>query len=125
MTATPGRGATPPGRARPGTTPSPRSRTLLPIRARPGARRDEVVWDRWRRRWLVSVSAPAVDGAANRALVDLLADRLGVKRTTVRLVRGTTSSDKLVEILDLPEDEVRRRLEGASGIGRAPARGEI
>ncbi len=46
----------------------------------------------------VRVAAPAVDGAANKALLRLLADELGVARGAVRLAAGETSRTKLVEV---------------------------
>jgi uncharacterized protein YggU (UPF0235/DUF167 family) len=46
----------------------------------------------------VRVAAPPVDGAANDALVKLLASELGVARSTVRLVSGTTARTKLIEV---------------------------
>ena len=44
------------------------------------------------------VAAPAVDGAANQALLRLLADVLGVPRRDVRLVAGATGRTKLVAV---------------------------
>ena len=49
---------------------------------------------------VVAVSARAVDGAATEAVLVALAAALGVRRWQVRLVRGQTSRDKLVEITD-------------------------
>ena len=46
----------------------------------------------------VRVAAPPVDGAANEALVDLLARALGVPRRDVRIVGGATSRRKVVEV---------------------------
>lgn len=46
----------------------------------------------------VRVAAPPVDGAANRSLLRLLADELGLPRGAVRLVGGETSRVKLVEV---------------------------
>ena len=46
----------------------------------------------------VRVAAPAVDGAANHALVRLLAEELGVGRASVRLVAGATARRKLIAI---------------------------
>jgi len=57
----------------------------------------------------VRVRAPAVDGAANTALVRLLADTLGVARSDVRIVAGATGRRKLVAIDGLgPEAIVAR-----------------
>ena len=46
----------------------------------------------------VRVAAPAVEGAANAALINLLADELGVARRAVRIVAGATSRQKLVVV---------------------------
>ncbi len=46
----------------------------------------------------VRLSAPPVDGAANVALVELLADALGVQRRDVRIVSGATWRGKIVEV---------------------------
>ena len=55
----------------------------------------------------VRLQAPPVDGAANEALVRLLADSLGVSQRAVRVVAGATSRAKTVEIVGTTEDEVR------------------
>jgi uncharacterized protein YggU (UPF0235/DUF167 family) len=44
------------------------------------------------------VGAPAVEGAANNALVRLIADELGVARRDVRIVAGAQSRQKLVVV---------------------------
>ena len=44
------------------------------------------------------VGAPAVEGAANNALVRLIAEELGVARTAVRIVAGASSRQKLVVV---------------------------
>jgi uncharacterized protein (TIGR00251 family) len=46
----------------------------------------------------VRVAAPPVDGAANRSLVALLADELGLGKTSVRIVAGETGRTKVVEL---------------------------
>lgn len=44
------------------------------------------------------VGAPAVEGAANNALLRLIAEELGVARTSVRIVAGASSRQKLVVV---------------------------
>jgi uncharacterized protein YggU (UPF0235/DUF167 family) len=44
------------------------------------------------------VGAPAVEGAANNALIRLIAEELGVARTSVRIVAGASSRQKLVVV---------------------------
>jgi uncharacterized protein (TIGR00251 family) len=46
----------------------------------------------------VRVTAPPVDGAANEALVRLLAAELRIRRGAIRVVGGTTSRNKVVAI---------------------------
>lgn len=58
----------------------------------------------------VSVKAPAVEGAANKALVETLARLLGVKKRQVEIVLGHTSRDKLVFVGEVSALEVRQRL---------------
>ena len=55
----------------------------------------------------VRLQAPPVDGAANEALVRLLADSLGVSYRSVRVVAGATSRAKTVEVDGTTEDAVR------------------
>ncbi len=58
----------------------------------------------------VSLTAPPVDGKANAALLALLADRLGVPRRAVSLVRGDTGRDKLVAVEGISVESVIRLL---------------
>ena len=50
----------------------------------------------------VKVAAPPVDGAANDALIALLAKELGVARSALCLVSGATSRLKVVRVADFP-----------------------
>ena len=54
----------------------------------------------------VRVTAPPVEGAANEALVKLLAESLDVPRRTVTIVSGAASRNKLVEVSGIEADRV-------------------
>lgn len=80
------------------------------VRVRPGSSRDLVGGTYGVDGPLVvAVRARAVDGRANAAVVDAVAEAFGVRRSAVRLVRGATARDKLLEV-DLPDDEGAQRL---------------
>jgi uncharacterized protein YggU (UPF0235/DUF167 family) len=56
----------------------------------------------------VRVTARAVEGAANRALIQAVADVLGVRRSAVSLVAGERSREKLVEVIGLDPTSLER-----------------
>ncbi len=58
------------------------------------------------------VSAPAVEGAANNALVRLIADELGVAKRDVQIVAGAGSRQKLVVVDGIDADAVTGRWPG-------------
>src|SRR5476649_1588537 len=60
----------------------------------------------------VRVNAPPVDGAANEAVIAVLAKALGVSKRSLTIVSGATSRSKVVEIAGLTAAELRTRLDG-------------
>lgn len=70
----------------------------LAVRVTPGARSESVSVEDGR--VLVKVRAKPQDGAANEAVLGLLADALGIATSRLRLLRGATSREKLVKIED-------------------------
>jgi uncharacterized protein len=82
----------------------------LALKIIPNAPRDEVAG------WLgealkVKLHAPALEGRANAALVEFLAERLALPRRAIALAQGAKSRQKLVRIEGLTLTEVRRRLD--------------
>lgn len=71
--------------------------TTIEIRVIPRARRNEVGGTR-NGRLLVRTTAPPADGAANKAVVRLVAGHLGVPRSRVTIVSGTHARDKTLRI---------------------------
>ena len=71
------------------------------------------------------VTAPPVEGRANEALLRLLAEALGVPKSSLRIVRGQRSREKLVAVEGLDASEVMRRLESRDSARRPePGPGE-
>ena len=60
----------------------------------------------------VRVAAPPLEGKANDALAELLAQALGVGRRAVHLFAGTAARDKIVEVSGVTADDVRRLVPG-------------
>ena len=58
----------------------------------------------------IAVAAPPVDGEANAALCKLLAKALGVPRTSVSIVRGGSSRDKVVRVDGMEPADAHARL---------------
>lgn len=61
----------------------------------------------------VKLTAPPVDGAANKALLKLLSKRLGVPRSSLEITGGETARHKRVRVEGLSEDAALERLLGS------------
>jgi uncharacterized protein (TIGR00251 family) len=81
----------------------------LHIRVQPRAKRDEVVGERGQA-IVIRLAAPPVDGKANAALTALIAKAANVPRSSVEIVRGQTSRDKVVRVDGVTPQELRRAL---------------
>jgi len=79
------------------------------VRVHPRARKDAlagVIGDALK----VSLTAPPVEGKANEACVRFLATVLGVARSSITIVAGSGSRQKVVCVAGIRADEVRERL---------------
>jgi uncharacterized protein (TIGR00251 family) len=80
----------------------------LTVRVIPRSSRNTIEWEQGvLKAWL---TAPPVDGAANDALVALLAERLRVPKSSISIARGAASRQKVVEIAGMSEAEILVRL---------------
>jgi len=68
----------------------------ITVRVVPNARRNLIRQEADRLK--VYLTAPAVDGKANKALTDLLADHYGVRKGRIQIVCGHQSRQKIVMI---------------------------
>ncbi|HYH67152.1 MAG TPA: DUF167 domain-containing protein [Urbifossiella sp.] len=94
-------------------TPHPDG-VLMAVRAQPGARKNAVVGEHGGA-LKVAVTAPPEDGRANAALVELLRDWLGLKRSEVDLAAGQTNRNKQVLIRGRSAEEVAALLAARLG----------
>ncbi|RJQ11599.1 MAG: DUF167 domain-containing protein [Bacillota bacterium] len=84
------------------------------VRARPGASRTEIAGFHGDA-LAVRLAAPPEKGRANRALLSFLATELRLRPSDLRIVAGSSSRDKIVEIRGLPHEELQRRLMALAG----------
>jgi uncharacterized protein (TIGR00251 family) len=60
----------------------------------------------------VKLAAPPVEGAANRALISLLAEKLRLPKRNIDIVSGKGSRLKLLRVRGLSLSEITSRLSG-------------
>lgn len=81
---------------------------IIDVRVQPRARRQAHAWERDTLKvWL---TAAPTDGQANEALIAYLADRLGIGKSKVRLIRGDKHRNKQIGVEGFDQAEVRARL---------------
>lgn len=67
-------------------------------------------YNEWRRAIGCRVTAPALEGRANRALLILIADKLGVPASSINIASGATSSQKRILVAGMTREQVLDRL---------------
>ncbi len=82
---------------------------VVPVQAQPGARQNAVTGEHAGRLRVAVTQAPE-KGKANKALIAVLADALGLKKSQVALVAGETSSQKKFLVTGVSLPELSRRL---------------
>jgi uncharacterized protein (TIGR00251 family) len=84
-------------------------RTRIDVRVTPRGGRDTIVG--WREGVLaVRIAAAPVEGAANAAMLKMIARRLGLPPSSVTLVSGARARIKVIEIAGMSEADVRSRI---------------
>lgn len=68
------------------------------IKAKPGAGENKIEKIS-ETNFIVSVKEPPVKGKANRAIINLLAEYFNVPPLRVKIIAGSTSRQKIIEIL--------------------------
>ncbi len=81
----------------------------FPVRVVPRAKKNEIAGVEGGS-LKVRITAPPVRGKANEALVEFLAQVLGVRKGQVEIVRGERARNKTIRVRGLSEKEARKRL---------------
>lgn len=82
---------------------------VISVRAQPGAKRTAIVGAHGEA-LKVAVQAPPVDGMANAALEEALAEWLGIRKSQVAIRSGASSRDKTFAVSGIGAPTVRERL---------------
>jgi uncharacterized protein (TIGR00251 family) len=88
--------------------------TILPVRARAGARRNEIRGEQ-DGMLKVSVTQAPEKGKANKALVALLSKALRLRKSQIELISGETSPQKRFLVREVAPLELEERIERARG----------
>ena len=82
---------------------------ILSVRAQPGARKAGVLGIH-AGALKIAVTAPPQDGRANKALIELLAETLDLRRSQVHLLSGETRRDKRFLIQGVSQALLKKKL---------------
>ncbi len=80
------------------------------VRVIPRSSKNMLEWED--RALKVRLTAPPVDGAANEALLSLLAQRLDLPKRDIQIVQGTAGRHKIVEIAGMTLEELEQKIRG-------------
>ena len=80
-----------------------KGKVLLSVRVQPRSRQNRIVGVR-NNYLLIKVNALPVDGAANQAVIEVLAKAVGLPKSTFTVQQGTKSRDKFVKVEDITID---------------------
>jgi uncharacterized protein len=85
---------------------------VLAVRIHPRAKRNAIIGslgDALK----ISVTAPPVEGRANQACIEFLADLLEVPRSSITIAAGQTSRNKVIRVTGITAAELQSRLRAA------------
>jgi uncharacterized protein (TIGR00251 family) len=87
-----------------------RKGSALAVRVTPRASRNEIVELLEDGTIKVRIASPPADHEANETLINFLSEILGVQKSRLDIVAGTTGRDKLISVLDMDADTAHQRI---------------
>jgi len=82
---------------------------LLNVKVTPNSAKNEVL-GLTNGVWRVKIAAPPDKGKANKELIEYFSKRLGVKKSSISIVKGQTSHNKVIAINGLSQSEIVRQI---------------
>jgi hypothetical protein len=86
----------------------------IEVKATPRASANALIGER-DGRLVVKLTAPPLEGKANRELTKLLGKALGVAPSTIEILKGQSSRDKVVLVHGLTPEAAKERIDNAIG----------
>ena len=85
--------------------------TTIDVKVLPRSSKDEIVGKK-DGIYKIKLTAPAIEGKANKALLKLLAKKLGLPKREIRIISGERSRMKSIRIDRLTFEQVKKLLQG-------------
>jgi uncharacterized protein (TIGR00251 family) len=82
----------------------------LHIRVTPRAKKNEITDILQNGIVKIRLTAPPVDGKANKGLIDFLSKALKVRTSDVEIIAGNAGRDKIVSFTNIQAEELERRI---------------
>ena len=82
----------------------------MAVHVTPRSRKDELTGIAPDGTLRVRLAAPPVEGAANKALLELLARVLGVRASALEVIGGEKGKDKIISVVDLEAHTVEEKV---------------
>jgi len=83
------------------------------VRVQPGASKNEIV-EMQEDALKIRISAPPVQGKANKVLIQFLAKQLAVKRSQVEILSGHTSRVKTIHVIGQGTEKLQQLIDSIS-----------
>ena len=83
----------------------------ITVIAHPGSRKDSIALDDDGATLVIHVTAPPEKGKANKAIIKLLAKRIGVGTSKIVIIHGSTCSAKNLRVEGMDSAQLRQSLE--------------
>lgn len=84
-------------------------KTILKVRVNPRSSTNRITG--WRGDMLlIKLTAPPVEGAANKACIEFIADQLNIKKSQITLISGVSSREKTFEIEGVSREAINVKL---------------